>query len=210
MCKVQFITNKTERYSHMDSARAALEGGCRWIQLRMKDVEDDEIEAVASELLVLCRSCNATFIIDDKVEIALKIRADGVHLGQNDMPLKEARKMLGRGYIIGGTANTIEDVISLSVDGADYIGCGPFRFTATKKKLSPVLGIESYRNIVNKMHEMSINIPIFAIGGINAEDLDELKSTGINGIALSGSVLRADNPREEMRKIIAKIKTLNF
>ena len=138
MFDVQFITHFTASISYPDSARIALEGGCRWVQLRMKDVSEEELKNTAMHVQELCRQYGATFIIDDRVDLVKEIGADGVHLGKLDMPIKEARKMLGKGFIIGGTANTFADIRQHVADGADYIGCGPFRFTTTKQKLSPI------------------------------------------------------------------------
>lgn len=199
---VQFITHYTERYSHLDSVRIALEGGCQWIQLRMKEASPEDILPIAKEAMSLCRKYDATFIIDDYVELAKQIGADGVHLGKNDMPITEARKTLGKDFIIGGTANTFEDIQMLYKAGADYIGCGPFRFTTTKKNLSHILGLEGYQQIISQMKENNISLPLIAIGGITKKDIPSLMQTGINGIALSGSILRAENPIEEMKEII--------
>ena len=200
--ELQFITHYTDRYTYFDSARMALEGGCRWIQLRMKEATEEEVEKEAIRVQDLCRQYGATFIIDDHVALAKKLHADGVHLGKKDMPIAEARKLLGKDFIIGGTANTFEDVQMHYAAGADYIGCGPFRFTTTKKNLSPVLGLEGYRNIVSRMKEAGINLPIVAIGGIAFEDIPVIMQTGVSGIALSGSILRADDPIAETRRII--------
>ena len=203
--KLQFITHFTERYGYLDSARMALEGGCRWIQLRMKDAPLDEVEAMALPIQTLCRRYGAIFVIDDHVELVKKIGAHGVHLGKNDMPVDEARRILGPDYIIGGTANTFSDVKAHYEAGADYIGCGPFRFTTTKQKLSPVLGLDGYRRIVIEMRAAHIELPVVAIGGITDADIPAILATGIDGIALSGSVLRAENPVEEMKHIIKVI-----
>ncbi len=200
--ELQFITHYTDRYTYFDSARMALEGGCRWIQLRMKEATEEEVEKEAIRVQDLCRQYGATFIIDDHVALAKKLHADGVHLGKKDMPIAEARKLLGKDFIIGGTANTFEDVQMHYAAGADYIGCGPFRFTTTKKNLSPVLGLEGYWNIVSRMKEAGINLPIVAIGGIAFEDIPAIMQTGVSGIALSGSILRADDPIAETRRII--------
>ena len=202
---LQFITHFTERYSYLDSVRIALEGGCKWIQLRMKEASTEEIIPIAKEAKAMCHKYGATFIIDDHVELVKLIEADGVHLGKNDMPIAEARKLLGRNYIIGGTANSFEDVQKHYENGADYIGCGPFRFTTTKKNLSPVLGLEGYQRIVSQMKEAGINLPLVAIGGITRDDLPFLMQTGITGIALSGSILRAESPIQEMKTIIQTI-----
>ena len=202
---LQFITHFTERYSYLDSVRIALEGGCKWIQLRMKEASTEEIIPIAKEAKAMCHKYGATFIIDDHVELVKLIEADGVHLGKNNMPIAEARKLLGRNYIIGGTANSFEDVQKHYENGADYIGCGPFRFTTTKKNLSPVLGLEGYQRIVSQMKEAGINLPLVAIGGITRDDLPSLMQTGITGIALSGSILRAESPIQEMKTIIQTI-----
>ena len=177
MEKVQFITHYTERYSYLDSARMALEGGCRWIQLRMKDAAENEILPVAAEVRKLCNDYGAIFIIDDHVELVKEIRADGVHLGKNDMPVAEARRILGEEYIIGGTANTYEDVKKHWLDGVNYIGCGPFRYTTTKQKLSPILGLEGYKEIIRQMRADNINLPIIAIGGITFADIPSVMQT---------------------------------
>ena len=202
---LQFITHFTDKYSYFDSARIALEGGCRWIQLRMKDASAEEIEKEAMRILPLCRECGATFILDDQAELAKKIHADGVHLGKLDMPIAEARKMLGKDFIIGGTANTFDDVKAHCEAGADYIGCGPFRFTATKKNLSPILGLEGYRRIISRMKAEGIGLPVVAIGGITYDDIPAVMQTGVSGIALSGSILRAEDPVGETRRIVSLI-----
>lgn len=180
----------------------ALEGGCRWIQLRMKDARPEELEQEALRMQSLCKSYGATFIIDDDVSLVKKIRADGVHLGKNDMPIAEARAILGKGFIIGGTANTFDDVKAHHEAGADYIGCGPFRFTTTKKNLSPVLGLEGYRSIVTQMKKAGIRLPVVAIGGITFEDIPAIMETGVTGIALSGTILRAADPVAETKRIM--------
>ena len=199
---IQFISHYSERYSYLDSIQLALEGGCRWIQLRMKDATDDEVRPIAVEAQKLCRAYGAKFIIDDRVALVRELGADGVHLGKNDMPIREARQILGPDFIIGGTANTFEDAKAHYEASANYIGCGPFRFTTTKKKLAPVLGLEGYRSIISKLREANINIPIVAIGGITKDDIPAILQTGITGIALSGTVLRADDPIAEMKHII--------
>ena len=199
---IQFISHYSERYSYLDSIQLALEGGCRWIQLRMKDATDDEVRPIAVEAQKLCRAYGAKFIIDDRVALVRELGADGVHLGKNDMPIREARQILGPDYIIGGTANTFEDAKAHYEASADYIGCGPFRFTTTKQKLAPVLGLDGYRQIIRKLRAANITIPVVAIGGITKDDIPAILQTGITGIALSGTVLRADDPIAEMKHII--------
>lgn len=201
----QYISHFTPQISYAEGIRMALEGGCRWIQLRMKDAPAEEIIACAEEVLPLCRRHGAKFLLDDHVELVRQLGADGVHLGKNDMPVDEARKILGPDIIIGGTANTIEDIIRLHKQGADYIGCGPFRFTTTKKNLSPILGLDGYKSIVLKMKELGIDLPIVAIGGITVEDIPAVMGTGVSGIALSGAILGAPDPVEMTARIIETI-----
>lgn len=202
---LQYISHFTQQISYAEGIRMALEGGCRWIQLRMKDAPAEEIIACAEEVLPLCRRHGAKFLLDDHVELVRQLGADGVHLGKNDMPVDEARKILGPDIIIGGTANTIEDIIRLHKQGADYIGCGPFRFTTTKKNLSPILGLDGYKSIVQKMKELGIDLPIVAIGGITVEDIPSVMGIGVSGIALSGAILGAPDPVEMTARIIETI-----
>lgn len=202
---LQYISHFTPQISYAEGIRMALEGGCRWIQLRMKDAPAEEIIACAEEVIPLCRRHGAKFLLDDHVELVRRLGADGVHLGKNDMPVDEARKILGPDSIIGGTANTIEDIIRLHKQGADYIGCGPFRFTTTKKNLSPILGLDGYKSIVLKMKELGIDLPIVAIGGITVEDIPAVMGTGVSGIALSGAILGAPDPVEMTARIIETI-----
>lgn len=200
--KLQFITHHTDSYSYVDSARVALAGGCRWVQLRMKDVDEALLEQTAIVIQQMCREYGATFIIDDNVSLAKRIGADGVHLGKNDMPIGEARGILGEEYIIGATVNSFEDVVHTLESGTpDYFGCGPFRYTTTKSGLAPILGFVGYSDIIAKMREQDISIPLVAIGGITKSDISELLLCGVDGIALSGSIINAEDPVEEMRDI---------
>lgn len=199
---IQFITHSNTRYDYVEGARLALEGGCRWIQLRMKDAQEVEFLLAAKQIGAMCKEYGATFILDDHVEWVGITGADGVHLGKNDMPVDEARNQLGANRIIGGTANTFEDVERLWRQGANYIGCGPYRFTTTKKNLSPVLGLDGYRHIISKMKAHDINIPVIAIGGILQPDIKDVMATGVSGIAVSGAILNAENPVEEMKRFI--------
>lgn len=202
MVPVQFITHATSRYSYIEGARLALRGGCRWVQLRMKEANDTEAEATALEVQALCKEQGATFIIDDRVELAKKVQADGVHLGKHDMPVAEARQLLGQEFIIGGTANTLEEVLALKQAGADYVGVGPFRFTETKQNLAPILGLDGYAAIVKGLQEAQVRIPLCAIGGIRLADVSDLIDAGVSGIAVSSAILGADDPEEMMRRFL--------
>ena len=197
-----FITHQTERYTYLQSVEIALKGGCRQIQLRMKDIPQAEVENVGLEAIKMCDEYGAKLYIDDHVTVCKNIGATGVHLGKLDMSPTEARKILGDQFIIGGTANTFADIIRLKNEGVDYIGLGPFRFTTTKKNLSPVIGLNGYVRIMHQCKEQEINIPVFAIGGITNADIPDILNAGLYGIALSSTILNAENPVEETKHLI--------
>lgn len=165
----------------------------------------EEIVEVGRPLRELCTEYQATMIIDDHVELVKLLGADGVHLGQMDMPINEARAILGEDVIIGGTANTLEEIRRHYKSGADYVGCGPFRFTTTKEHLAPTLGIEGYQRLLKAMKEQGLHLPLVAIGGITREDIRPLMALGVSGIALSSTVLGAEDPTEEVKKILNEI-----
>lgn len=203
--RLQFITNPVEGRSVVEGARVALEGGCRWIQLRHKDASAETLRKEGEEILRLCHEYKAVFIVDDHVQLALELGADGVHLGQNDMPVDRARRILGPGKIIGATANTYGQLAAAAANGADYAGVGPFRFTTTKKNLSPVLGLDGYKSIISRKIDAGIRIPIVAIGGITAEDIPGIMATGVDGIAASGVITNAGNPAVTTGEILNTI-----
>ena len=193
--KLQYISQGKTSEEQLKNIQEALAAGCDWIQLRFKNSEVKQLIELAREVKILCALHNATFILNDNVEIAKEINADGVHLGLTDMQISDARKILGN-KIIGGTANTIEDVLTRIEEKCDYIGLGPFRFTTTKEKLSPVLGIEGYKKIMRKLYEKEISLPVFAIGGIVPENVPAILETGIYGIAVSGVITNHENKKE--------------
>lgn len=199
--RLQFLTNATERYDDLDEVAMALDGGCRWIQLRMKDAAEDKVTAVGRAAVRLCHVRGAVLIIDDRVALCRAIGADGVHLGRHDMPVDEARRLLGADAIIGATVNTPDDLRRAAAAGADYAGCGPFRFTTTKARLAPILGLEGYRRLVKVRDGLGRSLPLVAIGGITLADVPSLMSTGVDGVALSGCVVRTAKPVDAMRSL---------
>lgn len=205
--RLQFISHYNDDYSYIDSVHIALKGGCRWVQLRMKDSDEVMFEKTAIVVQQMCKEYGATFIINDNVAIAKKIEADGVHLGKNDMTITEARKLFGEEFVIGSTVNSFEDILCILRSGItpDYFGCGPFRYTSTKKNLASILGYEGYLDINQKMLEHNIQIPIVAIGGIGKGDVMQLLKFGVSGVALSSSILNARNPINEMQEIVNMI-----
>lgn len=189
--RLQFLTMDDGPVDHLQQVEAACVAGIRWIQLRMKQAGDKEFLDTALAAKSICEAHACTLIINDRVEIAMAVKAHGVQLGKLDMPVEEARRILGDDYIIGATANTAADILDHYQKGADYVGLGPLRFTTTKKKLSPVLGFDGYREIMAVLRKEKIFIPIVAIGGVVVEDLSGLLDAGLYGIAFSGLLVHA-------------------
>lgn len=190
-------------------ADRAIQGGADWVQLRLKKANAEIWSAFAQQAKNICSVQGATLIINDHVEMAKTVAAAGVHLGSEDMPPDQARKLLGPGFIIGGTANTIGDIRRLAALNVDYIGLGPFRFTPTKSKLSPLLALDGYRQVLQQCRAEGIRTPVLAIGGITVEDIDDLMQTGIHGIAVSAAIAMAADITATTRVFVQKLKTYN-
>lgn len=199
--RLQYITDQKEGVTIAEQIEAVCRGGVRWVQLRIKGGSEEELLREGRLAKEICRRYHALFIINDNLQVARLLDADGVHLGKEDAHPLEARKILGPGKIIGATCNSWEDVILRTAQQVDYIGLGPFTFTTTKKKLSPVLGLQGYQHILELMKQSEIHIPVFAIGGIVETDIPSLLETGIQGIALSGLIKNSND-------IIAKTKEI--
>lgn len=199
---LQYITAPKAGVSLGEQTEAVCQGGMRWVQLRMKGTGIPELLAEGKEIKEICQKYNTLLIINDDVQIARQLDADGVHLGKEDMDPLEAREILGSEKIIGATCNTWEDILLRHRQKVDYIGLGPFAFTTTKEKLSPVLGLDGYRRLLQLMRDNQIDIPVFAIGGITEPDILPLMQTGIRGIALSGLIKNSDDLRSKTREIL--------
>lgn len=200
--RIQFITNYQSKISHLNQIKQVVEAGVRWIQYRPKDSTSEIILAEGQEIAKFCKQHSVTFIMNDNVDFAIQLNADGVHLGKNDISPFEARKRLGDHKIIGGTANTLEDIVDLVEQGVNYIGLGPYKFTNTKKNLSPVLGLNGYTDILNSLNKQDISIPIIGIGGIKEVDIEPLKNTGLHGIAISSLMSEAMNIPVKTKEIL--------
>ena len=202
---LQFITHPSERYSIAEEVQMALEGGCKWIQLRLKDATDEEFRQTALEIIPMCKENEAFLVFDDRVELAMEMSVHGVHLGKNDMNPLVARETMGAEAIIDSTANTAADIKAFRGWDVDYVGLGPFRHTTTKAKLSPLLGLEGYAAIVKEVRQADILLPIVAIGGITIDDIAPLMATGVNGVAMSGAIINADDPVDYTRRVLQRL-----
>lgn len=198
--QIQYISQGKSIPEHLSNIEKVCQAGGNWIQLRLKNVSLIDYLEAAKKCRIICDRYGATLIINDNVGIAAESQADGVHVGLTDVNPKEARKQLGKNAIIGGTANTYENCLQHINDGVDYIGLGPYKYTTTKDKLSPILGIEGYQKISTQLAQKRQQIPIIAIGGITVEDIPVLLKTGIHGIAVSG-LLSKGNVEEQYDKL---------
>ncbi|MEZ0181303.1 MULTISPECIES: thiamine phosphate synthase [Flavobacterium] len=203
--KLQYISQGKTIEQQLYNIHQALDAGCDWIQMRFKNQTAKNSFALAEAVKFLCEEYLANFIVNDNLYLAQQIAADGVHLGLSDMKIDEARAILGATKIIGGTANTFEDIVNHAKNGCDYIGLGPFRFTNTKEKLSPILGLSGYYDILEKLKKNNIEIPIYAIGGITLKDLNPLIETGIHGIAVSGIITKSDEKELLIQQLNEKL-----
>lgn len=202
---LQYITNTDCNVPVSDQVLAVIEGGCRWVQIRMKDATDDEIRKVVEEVKPKCVEKEVFLLLNDRVELAKELNVGGVHLGKEDMPCSKARMILGPAAVIGVTANTFADIVAVSNLDIDYYGIGPFADTKTKKNLAPVLGIEGIRKICFEMAEKEVNIPHVAVGGIRIDDVLPLLEAGVNGVAVSGAIAFSKDIMKETEKFIAAL-----
>jgi thiamine-phosphate pyrophosphorylase len=184
--RLMYITQGATPAEHLTAISEALSAGVRLVQLRVKSLPPEKLRPWTEKAYKLCRSWEAQLIVNDHPEVAAAYGC-GLHLGLSDMPVREAR-MKGNFPMIGGTANTMEDIRLRHNETVDYIGLGPYRFTTTKEKLSPVLGSEGYRKILGQMKDEGIRTPVYAIGGIREEDVQPLVEAGVYGIAVSSLI----------------------
>ncbi len=182
--------------SHLEVASQVISGGAKIIQLRDKLLSKGELLAIAHQLRNLCAEHKVLFIINDYLDIALATEADGLHLGQNDLPIKVARQLLPIDRILGGSVTTEDQAITAESEGADYIAVGAI-YPTTYKETATVLGIERLRQV-----RQATSLPLVAIGGINRDNAAEVMAAGANSVAVISAVLEAESPKEATRQII--------
>ncbi len=184
------------RFSHVALTELAVSGGADTIQFRQKNGSTKELIEIATQMKRVCAEKGATFIVNDRIDVAIASEADGVHLGQNDFPIPLARKLLGKGCIIGGSAATTEEMEICIREGADYVGFGPVYPTGSKDDAGPVSGIDILKRIVE-----SSPVPIIAIGGINQNNASHVMGVGAHGIAVISAVCCREDPKEAAREL---------
>lgn len=203
---LQFITNTEAAATPAEQVKGVIAGGCRWVQIRMKNASDEEISRVVEDVKPLCLETETFLILNDRVELAKKLDVGGVHLGKTDMLPSKARLLLGPAAVIGVTANSINDVKAVRSLDIDYIGMGPYADTRTKKNLAPILGLEGIRNLCTEMEQLEINISHVAVGGIGLADVVPIMEAGSNGIAVSGAIAFADDISKATSEFLSALK----
>lgn len=208
--KLQYISQGLSSEEQLTNIKKVLDNGCTWIQLRFKNKPHNQVLVLAEQIRTLTEQYSATLIINDSIDIANHINANGVHLGLQDADVSLARSILGNDKIIGGTANTIQHFRQRVAENCNYIGLGPFRYTDTKQDLSPILGLEGYQKILSQISEEERTIPIYAIGGIQSEDIDAILNAGIYGIAISAALTRSYQSDIIQKILVQEDEKLNY
>lgn len=208
IARFQYLTQDLPTISHPELAEIACKNGVKWLQLRTKNLAYEDWLYAARSVKEICDAFQCTLIINDNVSIAQEINAHGVHLGLDDMPPQKARQILGSQAIIGGTANSFEDVLRQANNGCNYIGLGPINYTETKKNTQPQIGIPLLQQMIQMACLRKIQVPIIAIGGIKLVDVETILQTGVHGIAVSSGVNLSPIREIILQHFLEKIKTI--
>lgn len=184
------------RFSHFELAGMAIRGGADTIQFRQKTGSTEVLTAHSQQIKQLCMKNGVTFIVNDHLDVAIAVEADGVHLGQDDYPALSARRLFGKDKIIGGSAAVLEDAVKCYEEGADYVGFGPIFPTSSKENAGPVSGLKQLEEVVK-----TVPVPIIAIGGITPENTRGVLDAGAAGIAVISAVCSAPDPEEATRNL---------
>jgi thiamine-phosphate pyrophosphorylase len=193
--KLHFITHNIHQHSHIEQVQIACEAGAKWIQYRCLTKNDEELLKDINAIAEICDDWGSTLIVTDHIHLNGKADIQGFHIEDMDADFIKLREQLGEAITIGGSSNTLEGLIRLAEEGADYAGFGPFYTTTTKPNNAPLLGIEGYQNAIKVLGEKSIDLPVLAVGGITLSDVDPLMTTGVFGIAVSASINQAEDMR---------------
>lgn len=208
--KLQYISQGLSSEEQLANIARVLDNGCTWIQLRFKNQPHKQVLTLAEQVRTLTEKYRSTLIINDSIDIAKHVGAEGVHLGLQDADILLARSVMGNNKIIGGTANTIQHVQQRITQKCDYIGLGPFRYTETKQNLSPILGLDGYKSILDLISKEEITIPIYAIGGIQLNDIDAILNTGIYGVAISGALTHSSQSDIIQKILVQSDEKVNY
>ncbi|WP_026897560.1 thiamine phosphate synthase [Daejeonella oryzae] len=204
--RFHYLTQDLPHRSHAEQTQIACEAGANWIQYRCFSKDDEELINEIHQVASICDDWGATLILTDHYHLLHLVDAQGVHLENIEADFKMIRERITDEKTLGASANSIDDIYRISTSGVvDYIGCGPYAFTKTKPNDYPVLGFEAYRSIISKMNDQQIDIPLIAVGGIKPMDVDDLLTTGIQGIAVSAAINAEEDPYSAFKEFYKKI-----
>jgi thiamine-phosphate pyrophosphorylase len=204
--KLHYITHDIPHLSHIEQTQLACEAGAKWIQYRCLSKTDETLLQEINDIAEICDDWGTTLIVTDHVHLNGKADIQGFHIEDMDADFVALRKLVGNDITLGGSANTIENLIRLAQEGVDYVGYGPFAVTETKPNNYALLGIEGYQNLVKEFKDQAINLPVLAVGGIKTYDVEALMQTGIYGIAVSGAINFADDFIEAYQDFYTLVK----
>jgi len=204
--KFHYITHDIPQLTHVEQAQLACEAGAKWIQYRCLSKADDELLKDINAIAEICDDWGTTLIVTNHIHLNGKADIQGFHIEDKDADFLELRKRVGEDVTLGGSANTVENLIRLAKEGADYAGFGPFAATDTKPNNYPIITLEAYQNAIHELKKSGLNIPILAVGGIKIYDVETLMQTGIYGIAVSGAINFADDFIEAYQNFYEAVK----
>lgn len=194
--KLQFITHDIAQHTHIEQAQIACEAGAKWIQYRCLTKSDDDLLTDINAIATICDDWGATLIVTDHVHLKGKADIQGFHIEDMNADFVALRKQLGDEFTLGGSANTVENLIRLANEGVDYAGFGPFSTTTTKPNNALLIGVKGYENAVKELKVLDFKMPFLAVGGVTLNDVEALIETGIHGIAVSSAINQAENMEE--------------
>ena len=203
--KLHFITHDIEQLSHVEQAQIACEAGAKWIQYRCLTKSEEELLKDINQIAEICDDWGATLIVTDHIKLHGKADIQGFHMEDTSTDFIKLRSMLGDDVTLGGSANTLEELIRLANEEVDYAGYGPFSHTDTKPNDFPHLGIEGYIAAMNTLSNLKSTLPILAVGGVGIDDIEGLLSTGIFGIAASSAINQSMDMRAAYLEFYDKI-----
>lgn len=200
--KFHFITHDIDQHTQIEQAQIACQAGAKWIQYRCLTKNDDDLLKDIHAIAEICDDWGATLIVTDHIHLNGKADIQGFHIEDMDANFREIRAQLGEDVTLGGSSNTLEGIIRLATEGADYAGFGPYYDTTTKPNDLPLLGVEGYRTAMQKL---KLDFPVLAVGGIGLDDVEPLMQTGIFGIAASSAINQATDMHEAYQAFYDRI-----
>lgn len=204
--KFHYLTQDLPLRSHLEQVSIACESGANWIQYRCFSKNEEQLLDEINRIAEICDDWGTTLIVTDHVSLLSKADIQGLHIEDMNADFKSIRNIIGPDKTFGASANTIEDIIRIVESGVvDYIGCGPFAVTHTKPNDYPLLRVEGYKEITEKMQDLGISIPLLAVGGVGADDVAPLLQAGVYGVAISAAVNLAENPAKAFKEIYKKL-----